>query len=295
MIKASQWYGSELKTRIIVKSVWLQNYQALSSHRTTAFNFQVADALSAPAPFAARERPGDDAPGQCIAAGTLGNFSAFELKLAILLGLSAHLASLADKLEALLAQDDFLQWLRTDGGGLPWQLKDTDVSVVRGTDSNGKERQQLFDGQQCLMDISPVSAEPIGESTYRVHADQLAWLATQRKGVLLIEHILLLPEYAFNESGYYLAATLVLPAYVTLFQQAAFGGYLSTLEELHWPAHVRLRRLDASCTVLKPLIPLFVEWHNGLKPGPAQASQTVSPGPTLAKLLGVGKEDAHAA
>jgi hypothetical protein len=167
--------------------------------------------------------------------------------------------------------------------------------VVRGTDSNGKERQQLFDGQQCLMDISPVSAEPIGESTYRVHADQLAWLATQRKGVLLIEHILLLPEYAFNESGYYLAATLVLPAYVTLFQQAAFGGYLSTLEELHWPAHVRLRRLDASCTVLKPLIPLFVEWHNGLKPGPAQASQTVSPGPTLAKLLGVGKEDAHAA
>ncbi|GAB3437820.1 hypothetical protein NX773_19425 [Massilia solisilvae] len=296
MFKATQWYGSELKTRVVVKSVWLQNYQQLSSHRTNGFNYQAADPLTAPGPFAA---PGSvrAGPDDKIAAGILRNFSAFELKLAILLGLPAHLASLADKLETLLRQEDFLAWLRQGGDpGSSWQLKDTDVVVVRGVDSSGKEQQQLFDGAQRLMDIGPVSAESIGENTYRVHADQLAWLSTQRKGVLLVEHILLLPTYAFNDAGYYLAATLVLPAYVTLFQQAAFASYLDTLVQLHWPAHVRLRRLDASCTVLKPLIPLFVEWHNGLNASPAaNAPDAVFPGPTLAKLLGIGKEVAHAA
>jgi hypothetical protein len=51
MIDASQWYGGKLKTRIIIKGVWLQNLQALSYRRNQAGDFFRAQPLTTPGRF----------------------------------------------------------------------------------------------------------------------------------------------------------------------------------------------------------------------------------------------------
>ncbi|MCF6437570.1 hypothetical protein [Pseudoalteromonas sp. MMG022] len=48
IIDASQWYGSKLQTRIIVKSIWLQNLQQLSYRRVQALQFALAQVLPPP-------------------------------------------------------------------------------------------------------------------------------------------------------------------------------------------------------------------------------------------------------
>ncbi|MCO7188543.1 MULTISPECIES: hypothetical protein [unclassified Pseudoalteromonas] len=48
IIDASQWYGSKLQTRIIVKTIWLQNLQALSYQRVQAIKFAMAEPLPTP-------------------------------------------------------------------------------------------------------------------------------------------------------------------------------------------------------------------------------------------------------
>ncbi|NOU50285.1 hypothetical protein HG263_06985 [Pseudoalteromonas sp. JBTF-M23] len=48
IIDASQWYGSRLQTRIIIKSIWLQNLQQLSYRRAQALQFALAQVLPTP-------------------------------------------------------------------------------------------------------------------------------------------------------------------------------------------------------------------------------------------------------
>ncbi|MEI8603552.1 hypothetical protein P4S55_24375 [Shewanella sp. PP-Sp27a-2] len=48
MIETCQWFGSELKTRIIVKTIWLQNFEVLSYNRTRAFNVSTINLLPMP-------------------------------------------------------------------------------------------------------------------------------------------------------------------------------------------------------------------------------------------------------
>ena len=48
IITRTRWYADQVKTRIIVKTLILQNYQKLSYYRTNAYNFYQADALSIP-------------------------------------------------------------------------------------------------------------------------------------------------------------------------------------------------------------------------------------------------------
>ncbi|WP_105170025.1 hypothetical protein [Pseudoalteromonas sp. T1lg23B] len=48
IIDASQWYGSRLQTRIIIKSIWLQNLQQLSYRRAQAIQFALAQTLPTP-------------------------------------------------------------------------------------------------------------------------------------------------------------------------------------------------------------------------------------------------------
>ncbi|CAM4139310.1 hypothetical protein [Pseudoalteromonas byunsanensis] len=48
IIDASQWYGSRLQTRIIIKSIWMQNLQQLSYRRAQALQFIFAQILPTP-------------------------------------------------------------------------------------------------------------------------------------------------------------------------------------------------------------------------------------------------------
>lgn len=281
MIKTCQWYGGEARTRVVVKSIWLQNYRKLSYYRAKAYDCLLAAKLPIPGDPAAVSRAGrgglsahayptrDGALDQAslYAKAELGgadfdNFSTFELKADILLGLCSHLRNLAGILYALYDDRDFAAWLAKDPR-TGFQLADTDISVLRDGCAD-----RVYEGATCLMTIkSPddMSAAP-QLCDYQAHAEQLLWLATQRKGFLLVEPVLLLPASDIplppQAGPYFLAATLIFPDYVALIQCDGFASFVDTLCELHWPAHVEMRRQSASFLFLKAFIPVFVRWHN---------------------------------
>lgn len=56
IIDASQWYGGEYKTRILVKTLWLQNLQQLSYRRNQGVDFVLACPLKTPGRFYLHEQ-----------------------------------------------------------------------------------------------------------------------------------------------------------------------------------------------------------------------------------------------
>lgn len=48
LVTSSRWYGSLQKTRIIIKSLYLQNYQLISYNRSRAYSFQMAAKIGTP-------------------------------------------------------------------------------------------------------------------------------------------------------------------------------------------------------------------------------------------------------
>ena len=208
---------------------------------------------------------------------TFDNFSSFELKLGILLGLQQYLLTLANKLQALLGSSTFCDWLKQSiQNEARYVLTDSDISIVRlGS------KDQLCENGLCLLEIewpfTSSSAEeqtalPPGVTDYQAYIDQLVWLAEQRKGFLLIEHVLLLSSDNKAKSSakntytdaYYLIASLIFPAYVSLLQKANFKDFLNILLDLHWPAHIQVNVVTADYNQLKKVIPAFVAWHNCL-------------------------------
>jgi hypothetical protein len=296
MIETCQWFGSELKTRIIVKTIWLQNFELLSYNRTRAFNVSAVKLLP---------MPGDasiiDAINQHDAASSTDvkvqdvkksekqqwwhrpvfptldgevdqtkifsearlkpsdfeHFSTFEHKAGILLGLPRRWRSLAGTLYALLDAPDFHDWLNNCEPR--YRLADSDISVTRGQGQDKKH--QLVEGNQCLMDIVCSSAATAED--YQQYADQLLWLSTQRKGFLLIESILLVgnpqPQLV---APYFLTASLIFPNYVTLIQQPKFQNFIDTLVSLHWPAYVEMHYVPTSFDGMKGIISNYVDWKN---------------------------------
>ncbi|MDU8498226.1 hypothetical protein RYB01_03410 [Pseudomonas syringae] len=294
MIRVGHWYGSDAKSRIVVKGIWLQNYQVLSYHRTCAFNRELATPLKM-LPDSRQPHRYQPFAGHPTIDGQLDealiyrraelkpadfrNFSAFELKVDILLGLSAHLLALAGKIQALLDEPDFDEWLQTSSGDLgSYSKPDLDISVRQTVTGH-----QLYEGNGHLLTVVGFAGRPLGRQDYRMHLDQLHWLATQRKSVVLIEHILLLPESEQGSSDYYLSATLVFPGYVSLVQQKGFDTFIQTLIEQHWPVHVSVNVVKMSHVTLRALIPHFVIWHNNA--GPQHAQRRDSAARVLARLL----------
>ena len=54
---------------------------------------------------------------------------------------------------------------------------------------------------------------------------------------------------------------MVWPSWVLLLRER-MAGFVDTLRERHWPAHVDLIASGASFARLAALIPPFVAWHN---------------------------------
>lgn len=223
-------------------------------------------------------------------ASDFASFSTFELKLGILLGLPQYYQQLAAKLLALLEDLGFCNWIEcwSTSDATEYHLPGSDISIVR---NEGKD--QLFDGQQCLMDIHWDT--PATHEDYQEHIDQLIWLARERKGFFLVEPVLWLAGMAkerWQEHGLqqqFLSALLVFPSYITLLQQASFMQFLHTLLALHWPAHVEARILDLSFKRLKAAIPAFIHWQNSLH----QATPAAVWPSILVKLL-ITEEGQHA-
>lgn len=284
MIKASHWYGSDARTRCVVKSLWLDNCQALSSHRTRAFDPYQARQL----PLPGQRRRAGQAPrkvgpplvdGQLneaalrdqarLTPGDFADFSAFELKLDLLLGLASHLRLLCSKLSSLLARADFRQWLGDAGG--TYCMPGGDLKVL--PEDTGH---RLYEGPQPLLRVAALAGARVTPGDYLACLDQLDWLANARKGLVLIEHPLL--QGSHGKPG----ATLVFPAYVERVAQADFASHLQTLLDEHWPAHVKVHRLDMSQVALRALVSHYVTWHN-------QQARPAEEAAVLARLLGLHK------
>ncbi len=364
MIKTCQWYGSDLKTLIIVKSVWLQNYQLLSYHRNSAYNVREANLICSPG----RYRFTQDALNQLIIllpkqpllkylkqmVGTASNYkknlfqtigrsliehaskaevnillneinglhrsllhledidkvhvdgyfglkrrmqqsnyppvidgqlnqkllnaesklrssdfdnySAFELKLNMILGLSQRSAMLANQLACLVDDINFKKWLANSSSLKNYYVSsDLDLIVVRGNSDSKMDK--IFSGSTCLMTLTwPINATSTIE-LYQSYASQLQWFAEQRQGCILIEHNLLQPLTETTPSSdnfYYLQSSILLPDYICLNQQSNFQYYLQSLIDLHWPAHIKLNVLRVPYQGLASFSADFIKLHNYL-------------------------------
>lgn len=304
MIAACQWFGGELKTRIIVKNIWMQNFELLSYHRTRAFDIYSSRTLPTPDAVSPsntlatgqqwwREPIYPEIDGEIdqarmyanarLSKADLQNFSAFELKSGILLGLPTRWRVLSGKLLALLDEPTFASWLQQPPANQPpYALPDSDISVKRG---NGN-LDQLFEGEQCLMDIAwPSPTSPATLDDYRAHAEQLLWLSTQTQGFLLIESVLLLwgqgtsnPPASTTDL---LTAYLLFPGYVTLIQQQEFTDFINTLVDYHWPTHIAVNCNHQSFAAMRDIITAYVQRNNSLN-DPSALKQSSS---QLAALL----------
>ncbi|OUM06829.1 hypothetical protein BW686_12900 [Pseudomonas syringae] len=292
MIRIGHGYGSDAKSRIVVKGIWLQNYRMLSYYRTCAFNREFATPLKV-LPDSRQPHRHQPFAGHPTIDGQLDealiyqraeltqkdfrNFSAFELKVDILLGLSTHLLALAGKMQSLLDEPDFDEWLQASSGdSASYSKPHLDISVCHADTGH-----QLYESNGHLLTIAGAADRRLDRHDYRMHLDQLHWLATQRKSFLLIEHILLLPDIGQGPADYCLSASLVFPDYVGLVSQQGFDAFIQTLLEQHWPAHVMVNVVKMSHVGLRAMIPHFVLWHNS----PRHAERREPAARVLARLL----------
>lgn len=360
IIDALQWYGGTLRTRILVKSCWLMNLQALSSRRAQAGDSDSATPVTPPgryrlsqakyrqwkmacppsmvplidalylrsfdspkavtAVFAkttvpARGSSNNDhltAQGiiaqrlrlkeemlredgnqrvidrvlnedgvsqrdgqwdlarldrQCrLADQAFADFSTFELKCAILLGLPAHLRLLAATLARLLQQPTFVDWLSAGN-----------ISTFRQTDRDdpitGDVSLQKIDaslavsiGSQCVLQLP--DAPSLTVSGLQQYVDQLVWLGADRQGMVLVEQGLLqtypwaTPAPDDETQASPLCATLALPDYVTLTCNPDFLQSLDMLRQLHWPGHIALDIRPCNAGQMATLINAWCQWYN---------------------------------
>jgi hypothetical protein len=334
MMSAFQSYGSPLETRIIVKSIWMQNIQLLSYHRMKACNWrsptqwlQPGDARLTPeqnwwpmppvppqAPSAAYPWwQGDAYPAQdgeldqarlfeatALAHDAqrddLQDVASFECKLAILLGLPSYFLQLAGKLSGLLATPAFLDWLDAGAVDSLFYSPELDVSVGRVS----AQEDRLFDGLVTLQALQDGATDvmqiicnveaidmPSRRHVYEAHAAQLLWLVRQRPGGLLLEHQLLFvgaspqqiaPELpaALRRCAHWpavlMAASLLLPGYVSIVAGQDLNNYLDSLRDLHWPCHLDLQVKKPAFARLTDLITHYVDWHNAA-PGEEREQQ----------------------
>lgn len=380
IIDALQWSGGKLKTRIVVKSTWLLNLQALSSRRAQAGDSWRATPVTPPGRYhlsqeAYRQwkmacppsivplidalylksfdspqaitaacarttlpaRGNDDVPltlqailqwrlrlkeaivredgnvriiervlnddGVCQCDGqwdlarlehqshlpeqAFADFSTFELKCAILLGLPAHLRLLAATLGRLLQQPLFVEWLSA-GSASPFRQPERDDPIT-GDVSLEKNAAGLAVsiGSRCVLQLPDTPSLTV--SGLQQYVDQLAWLGGVRQGMVLVEQGLLQthpsampPDDEAPMSG--LSATLVLPDYVTLTRDPAFLQSLDMLRQLHWPGHIALDIRQCNLGQMTMLINAWCQWYNLRLPDVTQSPPAFAPQATTALL-----------
>jgi hypothetical protein len=318
IISTARWYGSTLKTQIIIKSILLQNYKSLSYNRPKArslFQTQKLNTLDDIAKFAQLEKDDDNTLRPSTDYGLISNgqlnlqklealeqldkqdfdnYATVELKINLLLGLRQHYQLLIELLQSLIYCEQFEDLLKnTNGTHLIHELLDNDITirVTRQWDGTKYEDHVLFSDQQVLR-IKREDANAPQLEDYQAHFAQIEWLCSQRRGILLIEPLLLLEPHGLaieslknlnlTAEQFYLRTLLVFPSYINLFGQATFQQSLEKLSRVHLPVHIRNNIIPASFATLQKIIPAFVNWHNGLRTGIAASNDDYT---ILTKLL----------
>lgn len=387
IIGTARWYGSTLKTRIIIKSILLQNLSSLSYNRTKAYNLLHTEKLGTPGRyrlsaegFARLADFGIDArilkpfvnygcagtryllnviyknsrlldlqsgwdedkieqfektcliikDSNAVArsseyalfsngrldlqklnaleqlqAQDFNDFATVELQINLLLGLRQHYQLLVQLLLSLIDHQPFGRWLSENSDSSScFLLPDSDiaVSVKRRQGADKDEDHILFSEQRLLIIKSAGTPTPLLAS-YQAHLEQLQWLATQQRGFLLIETLLLLEFGGLSEADlenlglsadqFYLRTLSVIPDYVTLFGPLSFAKSLERLAAVYWPCHIANSVVPVSFATLESVIPAFVKWRNYLKQtatknrqrAVAKINARMTPAETLAKLL----------
>ena len=383
LISTARWYGSTLKTRIIIKSILLQNLSSLSYKRIKGHNLLQSAKLGKPGRYRLTTEGFNQLADFDIDASTLyrfvdlgfaspddllscvyersdlrklqagwdtdkiarfeknclvikdgnsikhsdeyqlisdgqldlqkldaleqlhakdfDNFATVELQINLLLGLRQHYQLLAGLLLSLINCELFRDWLNNTADACPFMLRDSDITV-RVNRQQGEDH-ILFSGQHLLSIKSTANKAPPTLASYQAHLEQIQWLATQRKGFLLIETILLLEPGGLSREDlknlditaeqFYLRTLLVFPDYVSLFGLATFKQNLEKLVGVYCPIHVTNNVIPASFATLKRVIPAFIQWHNKLRYAATTPQQTATASPagktapaaTLTELL----------
>ncbi len=200
------------------------------------------------------------------------NFSAYELKLNLLLGLTRHYHFVIDVLLQLLSDISFKNWVINENKtGAKYIFPDinSDIEVQRI-----ENKEIITVSGQPLM---TVNAGPEGFITlldYQRHIDQLLWLSNQRKGLILLEANLLLKSSMLDArqlstlgcttKELFFQAVSIFPSYLTLAESDSFKLAINKLNKRHWPMHVRNQRVNLSYRQLSEVIPSYIGWHDGV-------------------------------
>lgn len=194
------------------------------------------------------------------------DFSTFELKCAILLGLPAHLRLLAATLARLLQRPTFIGWLATESGP-PFADIDPDDPLTGDVSVKKIDNSLAVSiGGQCVLQLA--NSPLLTASGVQQYVDQLAWLGGDRQGVVLVEEGLLQTHPLATAStgdealASGLSATLVLPDYVMLTRNPDFLQSLDMLRQLHWPGHVALHIRQCNVGNMATLITAWCQWFN---------------------------------
>lgn len=222
---------------------------------------------------------------------SLAGYSSFELKLDLLLDLSTYLGNLAAALSRALYAPGVRQWLGASARpGSRFAVPDSDlflfavpagVWLCEGTGPEapapgsalleiGWDRPNAHTGWPDFWHMAGSNGgfgAPVGTAederflTCHAHALQLLWLASQRRGLLLLEPVLLPPEEEMPETALRLKACLFWPDWVPRLA-SHLPGFIETLRQRHWPAPVELAAQGLSFARMASLIPAFVGWYN---------------------------------
>lgn len=289
-------YGTARRSRIIAKTIWLQNEQILSYARYSAYDPVAARKLSDLASYAklqtlaAQQRQSQEAiqssqPKPTLAGypeingapdlsriwaqhklrqQDLADFSSFECRLDQLLGLREHLQQVIRCLKSVLADPAFMRWLLRLDTDANIFLPDAELYLQTG------ERCDIISWRtgaqtESLLRINWSAADKGCLADYQQVLLQLSWLAEQRRGCLLLEPILLLDESQTIETrlyAYCLAVYLIFPDAVERFRSAAFLRDLQQVQRQFFPLHLDLQLKWLTPALLQALIPSFTNWHN---------------------------------
>ncbi len=96
---------------------------------------------------------------------------------------------------------------------------------------------------------------------FQIQCLQINWLVSERKGVILIETILFSPSPDVVDLPDLL---IFLPAYLEIFDTDAFKARLNLILDETIPINLTVSPIFIDENQLDKLIPLYIEWHNGM-------------------------------
>ncbi len=201
------------------------------------------------------------------------NFSSFELSFNLISGIGHYYRQLCCLLLQLLRVPGFRHWLDD-----PIRLQQEGVAVYSVTLEDGSllrfAREPhlwlIYSGGQELLRICP-DGESKPSTSLLQHLLQLAWLATQRQGLLLLERAIypdicsqLDAAHGATQINEYADIYSLVPSYVSRFHDKGFSSQFDQFSLYYCPAHISNQLLVVDFAHLGQLLGQYASQHNQL-------------------------------